>query len=269
VASTYAFTKGKAQVYLYELSQDVELETAGEKLAYHSTVGWRFTLEPVAVTAERAELSITILRVQAAHVGPGSSHVVDSGKPPESSGRDDPLLGHLLELEGVNLVAVVDPRSGMVSEVRGGDEIVKRIDQRFPSPYPDEPPPLDAQSKVAYSSAALARMWSEMLALPPAQGGEQAMPLGGPLAGTVVRRWDGSSYALSLPAGVDHLDGRLLKDPTPVTVSLSALDGKGRVQLKDGLPGTASCDLRFVATYNALTQPALIRQRIQWNLRQP
>jgi hypothetical protein len=96
-------------------------------------VGWRFSLTPVVVTPERCELSIVILHVQASQSGPGGSHTVDSSLPVDRNGRDDPLLGHLLALDGAMLTVVVDPRSGAVSAVRGGEEIVKRINQRYPA----------------------------------------------------------------------------------------------------------------------------------------
>lgn len=268
IPATYAFVKDRPAVYIYDLHQDVEWESAGDKLAYTSTVLWKFVILPESVAAERVELGVTILRVQATHTGPGSRHVVDSGETPERSGGSDPLLGHLIDLEGKTLTVVVDPRSGAVAEVRGGEAIVAAINKRFPAPFPNDPPPLDADSRAAYSSPVLARMWSELLALPPEHGGDQQVVLGEPLAGTVVRRWSGSAYTVALPAGVDHLDAQLIKGATPVDASLGALDGKGQVQLKDGQPHLANGDLRFTLTLNALTQPVVQRHRIRWELRQ-
>lgn len=264
----YQFVKDKTQLYAYDLSQQVDWQSAGDSLAYSSTVGWRFSLTPVVVAPERCELSIVILHVQASQSGPASSHTVDSSLPVDRNGRDDPLLGHLFALDGAILTVVVDPRSGAVSAVRGGEEIVKRINQRFPAAVDGDPPPLDASSTIAYSSANLARLWSELLALPASGTAAQMVALTGPVNGTMERHWQGARYTLSLPAGTDHLDGTLLQDPTPVSVSLSALTGNGESVLANGLPGSSRGEMRFILTLNALTQPVAQRHQLVWTLRQ-
>ncbi len=264
----YQFATGKTALYVYDLSQQVEWQSAGDTLSYASTVGWAFSLTPQLVTPERCELGVVILHVSASNAGPGASHAVDSRLAVDRNGRDDPLLGHLLALDGAQLTVVIDPRSGLVEAVRGGEEIVKRINQRFPPAVEGEAPPLDAQSRAAYGSAALARLWGEMLALPGGEGAVQSVTLGGPVAGSVERRWQGSRYTLSLPTATPHLDGNLISDPTPVTASVSAVEGGGETALRGGLPFTSSGELRFTVTLSALTQPVVQHHHLSWTLRQ-
>jgi hypothetical protein len=263
----YSFTVGTPLLYAYELRQEVSWESAGDKLAFNTTLLWTMALLPKKVESERVELDATIIRVKADHTGPGSNHHVDSGATAEVAGGDDPLLGHLLALAGVTLTVVLDPRTGAVAEVRGGDEVAKRIAKRAPSPFgPDQPSPLAAQAAATFSSAALARQWSEMLARPPGTDAVQAVALGPPLAGTVERRWQGSTYTLALPAGTDHLAGRLLTDPVSVNATLTALAGKGQVTCAQGVPGESTGELRFTLTLDALTQPVAQRHHLQWRL---
>lgn len=260
----YHFTTIQNLAYLSTVTQQVSWESAGEKLQYTSSVSWKFVLLPVAVTPERAELAVTITRVAASHQGPGSTRRVDSLLPADQDGHEDALLGHLLELKGATLTVIVDPRSGVVSEVRGGDELVKRVNRRFPAAFPGDPPPLEGAAKAAFGSAALARQWSQLLALPSAE--PQRVPLAQPLTGELERRWTGSAFTLALPMGTDHLDGELVKDPTPVTARLTELAGTGRVDIKQGVPQTAGGDLRFTLTLNALTQPVVQHHQLTWSL---
>jgi hypothetical protein len=267
-AAGYQFAAGKTTLYTYDLSQQVEWQSAGDTLSYTSSVGWEFSLTPQQLASERCELAVVILHIAASHAGPAGSHLVDSRLPVDRNGRDDPLLGHLLALDGAQLTVVLDPRTGAVEAVRGGEEIVKRINQRFPAASEGEVPPLDAQSRAAYGSAALARLWGEMLALPAGDGVVQTVPLNGPLAGSIERSWQGARYTLSLPKGTEHLDGALFSDPTPVTASVSAVSGGGETVLRGGLPSTSSGELRFVVTLSALTQPVVQRHHLSWTLRQ-
>ena len=200
----------------------------------------------------------------ASHQGPGSARRVDSLLPADQDGHEDALLGHLLELKGATLTVIVDPRSGAVAEVRGGDDLVTRVNRRFPAAFPGDPPPLESAAKAAFGSAALARQWSQLLALPSAE--VQRVALAQPLIGELERRWTGSSFTLALPMGVDHLVGELVKDPTPVTARLSELTGKGQSELKQGVPQATTGDLRFTLTLNALTQPVVQRHQLTWSL---
>jgi hypothetical protein len=265
----YAFTVNRPVVYVYDLTQTVNWESAGDKLTYTTTLAWSFTLRATAVAAERVDLEAVILAVQASQVGPGgpsAAHRVDSRAEADQDGGDDALLGHLLALKGAVLTLVMDPRTGRVAEVKGGDGIVERINRRAPAAFPGEAPPLAAQAMALYSSEALARQWSEMFALP-GDGGVQPITLGPPLAGTVERRWNGTSYALALPTGTDHLDAQLVKDPNPVSASLGKLVGSGKATLVGGLLGEATGDLAFTLTLSALTQPVVQNHHLAWRLR--
>lgn len=268
-ASGYLFTVNRPVVYVYDLTQTVNWESAGDKLTYTTTLAWSFTLRATAVAAERVDLEAVILAVQASQVGPGgpgTAHRIDSRTETDQDGGDDALLGHLLALKGAVLTLVMDPRTGRVAEVHGGEGIVERINRRAPAAFPGEAPPLAAQATALYSSEALARQWSEMFALP-GDGGVQPITLGPPLAGTVERRWTGTSYALALPTGTDHLDAQLVKDPNPVSASLGKLVGSGKATLAGGLLGEATGDLAFTLTLSALTQPVVQNHHLTWRLR--
>jgi hypothetical protein len=261
----YRFTVGRNQLYAYSLDQAVTWESAGDRLEYHTKLTWKFLLAVTEATAGRAVLEITILRVQATHDGPGSRRLVDSGRPEGQDGSDDPLIGHLLALNGAVLTVVVDPATGRVAEVRGGEAIVARINQRAPAPFAGDPPPLEAQAKASFGSEALARLWSQLLALPTTM--PERVPLGPPLGGEVERTWQANgAYVLAFPGGVDRLSVKLVPDPTPVETTLSELGGSGRIAQNDGLPGESKGEVLFTLTFNALTQPVAQRHRLQWRL---
>jgi len=154
----YTFTVGANRLYAYSLKQTVAWDSAGDQLSYASTLTWKFLLSVSEATPERAVLNATILRVQATHDGPGSRRLVDSGAKDDLDGGDDPLLGHLLALNGAVLSVIVAPATGVVSEVRGGDAIIARINKRAPATIPGDAPPLDAAARAAFSSDALSRI---------------------------------------------------------------------------------------------------------------
>lgn len=262
---TYAFAVGTTRHYAYSVKQTVGWDSAGDQLTYTSTLTWKFLLTVMEAAPERSVLSATILRVQATHDGPGSRRLVDSGAKGDESGHDDPLLGHLLALDGAILSVTVDPRSGQVSAVQGGDAIVARINKRAPATTPGDPPPLDAAARAAFSSEALGRIWSQLLALPSAT--PTPVPLGPPLGGTVERVWQGSTYTLRLPAGGERLSTTLVGDPTPVSAVLSDLRGTGGTSVGgDGMPGAGKGELTFQVTFQALTQPVVQRHTLAWEL---
>jgi hypothetical protein len=266
VDSGYHFTVGTNQLYAYSLKQTVSWNSAGDALTYQSTLLWKFLLTVVEATPERAVLEATILRVQATHDGPGSRRLIDSGIKGEQNGAEDPLLGHLLALNGAVLTLVMNPTTGQVSEVRGGEAIVAKINKRAPAIVPGDPPPLDAAAKAAFSGEALGRIWNQLLAQP--RDTPVKVPLGPPLNGEAERHWQGAQFTMLLPTGTNHLDATLVGDPTPVAVKLSALTGKGgvNVNLKNGMPGGSKGELGFLLTFNALTQPVEQRHQIVWEL---
>ncbi len=260
----YSFTVGANRIYAYSLKQSVAWNSAGDDLTYTSTLTWKFLLTVAESTPERAVLNATILRVQATHEGPGSKRLVDSSAKIGDDGSDDALLGHLLALNGAVLTVIVAPTTGNVSEVRGGEAIIARINKRAPSATPGDPPPLDAAAKAAFSSEALSRIWSQLLTLPSAT--PVRVPLGPPLNGEIERTWQGPTYALRLPAGADRLSATLVGDPTPVSAVLSELTGSGGTSIAEGLPGAGKGELTLALTFLALTQPVLQRHTLAWEL---
>lgn len=261
----YRFTAGANQFYVYSLKQTVAWGSAGDQLTFTSTLGWKFLLTVAESTPERAVLDATILRVQASHVGPGTRRAVDSKEKVGEDGGDDPLLGHLLALNGAVLHLTIVPTSGLVTEVRGGDEIVARLNKRAPATTPGDPPPLDAPARAAFSSEALTRLWNQLLAQPVA--GTTRVPLGPPLGGEIERVWEGATYRLRLPAGSERLNATLVGEPTPVAAVLSELTGTGSAAVgSNGLPGAAKGDLAFSVTFQALTQPVVQRHTLVWEL---
>jgi hypothetical protein len=262
--TAYAFTAKANQLYVYSVKQAVAWESAGDQLSYTSTLTWKFALTVAETSAERAVLDATILRVQATHDGPGSHRQVDSGAKDGDDGGNDPLLGHLIALNGAILRVVVAPGTGQVSEVSGGDAIIARINKRAPAQTPGDTPPLDAAARAAFSGEALTRIWNQLLALPAA--GTTRVPLGPPLNGEIERSWTGNTYHLKLPGGVDHLNATLVGDPTPVAVVLSELTGTGTTNQTKGMPGPATGELSFKLTFQALTQPVVQRHTLSWEL---
>lgn len=259
----FGFTVGANRIYAYSVKQTVAWASASEQLTYTFTLTWKFALTVAEATPERAVLDATILRVLATHEGAGSRRVVDSGAKAEDGG-DDPLLGHLLALNGAILSVVVAPATGQVSEVRGGDAIIARINKRVPAAIPGDPPPLDVAAKASFSSEALSRIWSQLLAQPSAT--PERVPLGPPLNGEIERIWQDSTYTLRMPAGAEHLNATLVGDPTPVSVVLSELTGSGGTSIANGLPGAGKGELAFTVTFQALTQPVLQRHTLAWEL---
>lgn len=263
-AESYHFTVDARRLYAYSLKQTVGWNSAGDQLTYTSTLTWKFLLTVVEATPERAVLEATILRVQATHDGPGSRRVIDSNVKDDLDGRDDPLLGHLLALNGSVLTVVLAPATGVVSEVRGGEAIIARINKRMPAAIPGDPPPLDAAARAAFSSEALGRIWNQLLALPTTQ--PTRVPLGPPLGGEIERQWQGSAFTLRLPAGGERLAAQLVGDPTPVAAVLSELTGHGSSSVENGLPGAGKGELSFLLTFQALTQPVVQHHGLQWEL---
>lgn len=260
----YGFTAKASQLYVYSTKQTVAWESVGDRLTYTSTLTWKFALTVAEATAERALLDATILRIQATHDGPGSHRQIDSGAKDGEDGGSDPLLGHLLALNGSILRVVVAPGTGQVSEVTGGEAIIARINKRAPAQTPGDAPPLDAAARTAFSGEALARIWNQLLALPAASA--TRLPLGPPLNGEVERTWTGNTYTVKLPAGVDRLNATLVGDPTPVAVVLSELTGSGSTSQAKGMPGTGKGELAFTLTFQALTQPVVQRHILTWEL---
>jgi hypothetical protein len=260
--AAFVLTAGANRVYAYSVKTAMQFESAGDRLAYTSTLTWKFVLTVSEATTERAVLDATILRVMATHEGPGSRRQIDTGGK-QPTGADDTLLGHLHALDGAVLRVVLDPVSGTVSEVTGGEAIVARLNQREPARIAGDPPPLDGLARSAFSSAALTRLWRELLARPRAT--PERVPLGPPLNGEVERVWQGTSFTVRL-AGDQRPTAALGDARTPVTMTLNELNGTGSVSTEAGLPGKAGGEMTFVMSSQALTQPVVLRYTLAWEL---
>ncbi len=265
VTSTgYLFTVNKHHLYTYVLKQTTSFMSAGDELNYITTLTWKFALTPTVVSENQAQLAITIVRVQATHDGPGSRRQVDSGLPIEQDGHEDPLLGHLIAFAGAELIVTLNPNTGNVSSVTGGDAVVTRINKMVPGAFPGDPPPLDGAAKAAFSNEALTRMWQQLLSLPTNE--PVVVPLGPPLQGALERRWQESNWIDALPMGTDRLQASILPDPTPVAVTVNQVAGSGSRSITDGVPGPGNGKLSFELVFQALTQPVIQRHSVLWEL---
>lgn len=261
--SGWRFTVDQILVYTYECTQNVEWDSAGDKLQYSTTMGWRFIVVPKIVTAESVELKVTILSVRAHHEGPGSSSTIDSRAPTGEQGDDSPLLGHLLALSNAVLVVTCDPRTGQVSSVRGGEEIAKRIAKRSPSSFGSEASPLQVPAEKAYSSERLTPLWSRLLMVP--ASGKRLVALGDPLTAQVEEQWKDATWTWALPTGAEPTAVSLATDPSPITATLTALSGKGAIT-SSAIPTDTAGEMSWTLTFQALTQPVEQRHHLQWQL---
>ena len=249
---------GGARAYRYELSQEVAWTSAGDRLAYVSTLAWTVLLDGRGLRDGRLDLAAAVVRVTASHRGPGAEHRFDSAER-----GDDPLFGHLKALEGTVLILSVDPATGQVAQVRGAEGIATALARRSPNlADPAAPSPLAEAARAAYSPERLARLWSQVLARP--QAGVERVPLGEPLSGTAERRWEGETWTLALPAGQEPLPVTLLADPTPVTGTVEGLRGQGRSQAVGGWPGDSQGELRFTLVLAAQGQAVRQEHHLGW-----
>lgn len=264
-AADYSFKVGEIRRYLVETKQEVAWDSAGDHLAYTSSIATMQVWKCIANDGGIATLEATILRVIAKHQGPGSDHRFDSAlKMSSDPSVSDPLLGHLKALDGVTLTLRISQTTG-ATQVSGGERIAETIAKRAPNLMdPTSPSPLAAQAQQTYSDANLSRIWSQTLALP--SGTPQPVPLGEPLTGTLMRAWKGTSYTLTGDIGGTAI---VAKEPTAVIAAISAVGGDGKLSLTaDQWPGTVGGSLHFTLTMSALTQPVVQQHTVTWQLAQ-
>jgi hypothetical protein len=256
----YRFVPGVPVALAYEMRQEVDWSSGGDRLAYATEQAWQCFLTATAVAPERVDLQLTVTRVVAKHQGAGRTQVFDS-----SAGEaGEPPLGHLGALVGTPIDLVVDPRSGRVLSARGGDALVERIDRLAPSKEPGEPGPLRAAAQAAFSDAAISRIAESWLRLP--GSATEAYPLLPPLSGSAVRTWSGNTYSVALPAGATAAPLVLGEGAAAVTGRLAALSGEGRVLPERGVPARAEGRWRFTLELAALTQPATAVHTLTWRM---
>jgi len=265
-AWSWHFVPGEPHVYLYSVQDQTSFESAGDKLSYTSSFSWKLVLarHDVPAVDGKIALGVSILRITASLDGPASHHAIDTDAP-SSEARHDPLFGHLFDLNGAGFVLLLDPLTGVVSSVSGGEQVAARIAKSEPSAFSDdEPSPLEAAARAAYSSQALSAVYSQLMALP--LGGSQEVALTPPLHGSLIRVWNGGQYALGLPAGTTALPITLGNGPLAVTGTISEVVGQGNVTPHRGVPGTADGHLSFTLTLTALTQPVVEHQVVTWTM---
>ncbi|MDA3959766.1 MAG: hypothetical protein PF961_03175 [Planctomycetota bacterium] len=265
-AESHQFVAKQISVYWYDLKQNVTWRSGGDDLTYHTHLRWQFALIPLEVGPETAQVEARILQVKAEHAGPGSTHSVNSRGPDgHAVGSDDPLLGDMLALVDAPLVLTVDPRSGVVSAVSGGDTIINRLERLHPGP-PGEQSPMAAAARRSYSSERLARLWSRILLVP--SEGEQSITLDEPLGGTAIRTWVGDRYELKLPpeAADNPPTAVLAAAPNGIELQLTELTGSGSVLMRDGILRHAGG--KAMARFNgtAMTQDLVQQHQITWEL---
>ncbi len=240
--------------------QAAQWRSAGDDLRYDTSIVWNLGLRCTAVTGPRMTLAATFIKVVATHTGPGTDIRIDSAS---GVGAGDPLLGHLLALVGRTLTLDVERASGRVAGVTGGDAVIAAINLAAPSAVPGDPPPMDAQARAAYAPEALARLWSQVLALP-GDDGQIALPA--PFtSGTMTRTWQGQVWTVSLPDGKPPAF-ELAKDPSPVVGTIAKLSGGGTIALAGGMPASASGKLSFTLAIDAMTQPVTTVNEVAWTL---
>ena len=264
-AEGYQFPPGKPIPYRYDLDQEVAMTTAGDHLQMATRISWTCTLEQL--TGEKpagglVPLRLAIQAISARHQAPGLTRFYDSALSGDSLGAD-PLLGGLQALVGATLTLYLDPASGRVPRVSGGERIAAAIAAQHPNPAdPGTPSPLAAAARAIYQDDVLARLWTGILVLP-AQG-RQELAAGTPLTGMLVRTWKGTAWTGILePARQD-----LILDLPPLGVS-GRIDGctaQGALTLTAGVPALGEGTMAYTLHLTAMTQPVVQQHRLTWRL---
>jgi hypothetical protein len=259
-ALEYAPTVDQLRLYRWTTTQSTQWASAGDTLRYDTEIVWDLALRCAASTGQSLTLNATYVQVRATVRGPGTAITIDSTT---GAGGDDPMLGHLLVLAGKTLVLTVDRSSGVVSAVGGAEAVIAATNQRAPAAVPGDPPPLDAQVRAIYGPEALARQWSQNLALPGQSG---AVPLPAPFTGGMMTRsWNGDAWTAAIDATAPPTF-ELSKDPAPVRGAITALSGGGSVVLQGGMPAKLTGKLDFTLAIEALTQPVETKNAVSWTL---
>jgi hypothetical protein len=261
-AAEYDAPAGTTRLYTWSLRQSTAWQSADDHLRFDTEITWKLGLRSLGrdgAQPQQQRLNATIITVAATHRGPGADSRVASV---DGTGADDPLLGHLLALAGHTLELWVEPATGTVTRVGGTEAIIAALAERAPAAVPGDPPPLDAANRAAFAPEALARIWSQALALP---GPSATVALPPPFAADAAyaRTWSGQAWTANLPKPVAFV---VASDPAPVRGTLTALDGSGTNVLAGGMPRQIQGNLTFTIDYVALTQPVSVQQAVEWRL---
>ncbi len=268
-AEGYRFPTGKPILYRYDLDQEVAMSTAGDHLQFTSRISWIMSLEGLAQEATAGGLTPVRLAIQAVtaqHQAPGLTRFYDSATNTDSRGTD-PLLSGLQALVGATLTLYLDPTTGRIPRVTGGERIAAAFARLHPNPAdPGAPSPLASAARTVYQDDALARLWTGILLLPSPD--RQAVPAGAPLTGFLVRSWQGTTWTGALDPAKQQLTLDL--PPMAVTGQIENCTAQGSLTLADGVPAQGQGTLGYSLALIAMTQPVNQQHRLTWRLqRQP
>lgn len=259
-AAEYDAKPETLRLYAWTTEQVAQWQSAGDDLTFTTRIAWDMALRVAAIEGPNLTLMATFVQVVASHDGPGAAIRVDSAS---GAGADDPLLGHLLVLPGKVLALTVERATGRVLAVGGAEELLAGVNRRAPPAVPGEPPPLEAQARAVWGPEAIARQWSQVLALPAAPA-EARLPA--PFtSGSLSRTWDGLSWTVAQPPGEPPAFS-LAGDPMPVNGTLRDIAGRGTIVLDGGLPQRSEGSLAFTLAIDAMTQPVTTRNTLRWSL---
>ncbi len=255
----HTFTANELRIYVFEHEQSATWNSADDEIAITSKLFWRFTLVPTTVEAERTVLTVTFTRLKADMDAPGSEHSFDSRNKQDA---DDPLFGYLRLLHGRSFELTVDPATGAVAEVTGGEAVVEAMNELQEARTGDVNPYLEAQTRAMVAPERLRLIWSRILEVPGT--GPEALPLAADLEIAPVRTWDGADWTLALPEDADPPLIEIATEPTPATIRLVELAGEGRTVLTDGILKRTGGTMTWTTSGTALTQRFEQRHRAEW-----
>lgn len=230
-SSGHRFQQGEVRRYLFETKQDVNWSSAGDQLAYTSTIAIEWSCFAEQVSEEAVVLIWRVLDLRATHSGPGREHRLDSA---QEIGGDDPLLGDLMVYHLVPLTVTIDPRSGSVRSVSGHQRLIDRLNQRHPAPNPLAPAPRQAAAEKAFDPLRLQQLFGRLLAVPQSgEGSTLPLDLGPDLPAAATLQWEGSRFQMTLAESDETPSVDLHTNPTPVSLGLQALSGEGETRIDE------------------------------------
>ena len=255
-------TTNEVRLYRYESRLETTLETAGDKVVSAFAQGWNtaWTIEKVGETS--ATVAVVIATLTADLSAPGLEAHWDSRQPPEKPGDGQKMLEHLGALHGKTLRLILNPKTGAVQNVLGGETVIADLEERWQK-RGEIPTAIQQEALKKYAGQELARIWDRVLALPIA--GDKTIQLAEGV--TCRQEWTGTSWKLILDSAAKNADIVLARLPTEVKVRLKSLTGSGKVkQDASGAIEHAQGTCEFELTGTALTQPLTQKHHLLWQL---
>ena len=259
----HRFEPGETRTYLAETKHVVSWESAGDTLAYETSISMELSCYTKAVGTEEVELVWRVLDLKARYRGPGVESKVDSVA---QIGDDDPLLGDLMVYHLVPLTLRVNPNNGAVLGVSGTEELLKRFNQRHPPSNPTSPPPRADIAQKSFDPLRIATLFGRYLSVP--GSGDGGLNLGPGVAGNATMTWEGTSYKLGLPEDESQHPRMILHSkPLPVEIRISALEGGGSSNFtSQGVLNKADGAYTMTLAGDALTQEVEQQHAVTWQL---